>query len=241
MIDSFIKENTLHNIEKGKYFSRYSRKGTIIFKDDNNKEVCKVIGCFNEAKIRGYCSKHSSQYQRDKNILTRTKYDNNQIIIYDNYAEIVLYNKFNKEKCRALIDLDDVEKCEKHKWSCDNNGYVSSSELGIRLHRYVTNAKENEIIDHKNRNKLDYRKENLRRTNYHGNAQNISLQKNNKSGITGVYYGKQINKWIANITVDKKVKYLGSYDDINDAIKARVEAEIKYYGEYSTQSHLIEK
>ena len=34
----------------------------------------------------------------------------NEIVIYDDYAEIIIYNKQGNEKCRTLIDLDDIEK-----------------------------------------------------------------------------------------------------------------------------------
>lgn len=50
------------------------------------------------------------------------------------------------------------------------------------------------------------------------------------SGITGVYWQKGNNKWIAEIRANKKTNYLGRFDNINDAIKARINGEIKYHG-----------
>ena len=43
---------------------------------------------------------------------------------------------------------------------------------------------------------------------------------------------KNRNKWIAQITVNYKNIHLGRYENIEDAIKARKEAEVKYFGEY---------
>lgn len=47
----------------------------------------------------------------------------------------------------------------------------------------------------------------------------------NTSGYTGVYQNKKNGKWMAQITFKKKTYYLGSYDKIEDAIKARQRGE----------------
>ena len=53
---------------------------------------------------------------------------------------------------------------------------------------------------------------------------------NNSSGYYGVYWGKRESKWIPTITVNKKRIYLGTFHDLDDAIQARRQAELKYYG-----------
>ena len=65
---------------------------------------------------------------------------------------------------------------------------------------------------------------------------NRGLQSNNKTNFTGVYYDKNLGKYKAYITVNKKQIYLGIYVDINDAVKVRKEAEEKYFGEYSYEN-----
>ena len=52
------------------------------------------------------------------------------------------------------------------------------------------------------------------------------IRSNNTSGYTGV--SKKRSKWIARITVAKKVYHLGTYDNIEDAIDARKKAEEKW-------------
>lgn len=59
---------------------------------------------------------------------------------------------------------------------------------------------------------------------------NKRLSSRNKSGITGVSFNKASNKWVANIRIDGKQKYLGMFDCIDDAVKVRKNAEIKYFG-----------
>ena len=100
---------------------------------------------------------------------------------------------------------------------------------------------DDRIIDHINRDKLDNRKCNLRISDKTGNNRNVGLQKNNTSGITGVGWNRQMNKWIAQITVNYKTIYLGSFNDKEDAIKCRLTAEKKYFGEYAPQQYLFDK
>lgn len=47
----------------------------------------------------------------------------------------------------------------------------------------------------------------------------------NQSGYTGVYQNKKNGKWVAQITFKRKTYYLGSYEKITDAIKARQRGE----------------
>lgn len=62
--------------------------------------------------------------------------------------------------------------------------------------------------------------------------QNINqrIQKNNTSGYKGVHLNKRSGKWVSRISVDKKRIPLGSYSNIEDAVKARQAGEIKYFG-----------
>lgn len=61
-------------------------------------------------------------------------------------------------------------------------------------------------------------------------ARNTRIRKDNKSGVAGVYKGKNCNKYIAYIAVDSKNIYLGSFLTINEAAKARKAGELKYWG-----------
>jgi len=89
------------------------------------------------------------------------------------------------------------------------------------------------IVDHINRNRLDDRIENLRACDDTKNARNCNLDKRSLSGKTGVEWHKQRGYWTSRITVDRKKIYIGKSKDLNEAIKMRKEAELKYYGELS--------
>ena len=64
----------------------------------------------NSSKYGCLCRKHYLRKYKGKNI-ERSKYDMNEYVIYDSYAEIILYDNNNNEVGRAIIDLDDIEKC----------------------------------------------------------------------------------------------------------------------------------
>lgn len=99
-----------------------------------------------------------------------------------------------------------------------------------------------DIVDHKNRNTLDNRKQNLRNATKSQNCQNHNLRTDSTTGISGVNWHKKSNKWQVRIN-DKNNKRisLGIYSDFNEAVKVRLKAEKKYYGEYAPQRHLFEK
>lgn len=98
------------------------------------------------------------------------------------------------------------------------------------IHRLILpNVK---IIDHINQDPLDNRLKNLRPTSASHNATNKAKRSDNTSGVTGVYWSKERKKWLAMISINKKLKLMGTFKSKNEAIKCRKSAEIKYYGDH---------
>lgn len=77
---------------------------------------------------------------------------------------------------------------------------------------------------------ISYSKDNCKWSDLTQQAFNIRLKSNNKSGRTGVYFNEKSFKYTAIITHYKVVKFLGVFDNFEDACKAREEAEIELYG-----------
>ena len=91
-------------------------------------------------------------------------------------------------------------------------------------------------VDHKNNDKLDNRIKNLRLADISQNKKNSRIYKNNSSGVTGVYWSQANQKWTAKIARTKgQVGHLGYFINKEDAIQARKEAEVKYYGKFRRQ------
>lgn len=51
----------------------------------------------------------------------------------------------------------------------------------------------------------------------------------NKSGTRGVYWSKRDNRWIAKIGLQGREIYIGRFQELSDAVRARKAAEEKYY------------
>lgn len=63
------------------------------------------------------------------------------------------------------------------------------------------------------------------------------LYSTNTSGVTGVFYDKEREKWVASITYDHKRKLLGRFTSKDDAIKARLDKEAELFKEFAPQSN----
>lgn len=135
------------------------------------------------------------------------------------------------------FDLEDYNLIKNYTWYVDSYGYIVSDTKGrIKLHRLVMNALNEDCdIDHKNgrNSRNDNRKGNLRKCSRAENARNKTYMSNNTSNCIGVCWNSSAKKWQARITVDKKDIYLGIFDNKDEAIQARLEAENKYFGEFS--------
>jgi len=81
--------------------------------------------------------------------------------------------------------------------------------------------------DHINRIRTDNRWINLRHVSRQCNIRNSGRRSTNTSGITGVSWCKQYDKWVVGIGISGKVKHLGYFKDFTEAVKARWEAEIE--------------
>lgn len=198
------------------------------------KDICCVKECNNKTYAKGLCRKHYDKLRNYGDPLHKTRKDKNNIILYDDYAEIELSNTGNY----AVIDLDDVDRVRYHKWYEKDDGYVSSVINGksINLHTFLLGKNfEYEMIDHKDRNRLNNKKSNLRYASRIENSRNKGIQTNNTSGVVGVSWHKQHQKWYARITVNKKPIFLGLFDSIDEAKKCRIDAEHKYFGEYRSE------
>ena len=137
------------------------------------------------------------------------------------------------------VDLEDFWKVKDICWYKSKDEYIVSSVHGgkqISLNRYIMNCPEDKIVDHKNGDKIDNRKYNLRICDYQENMVNRKINSNNKSGVAGVFYLKSERKWIAQIKFNKKNIRLGYFKNFDDAVEARRKAEDKYFGEFSRRN-----
>lgn len=93
---------------------------------------------------------------------------------------------------------------------------------------YMTGEFPKYQMDHINHDRNDNRFSNICEATNQTNHMNRPMQKNNKSGFVGVYFSNTYNKWVAELKLFGKKKYLGKYDCLEDAVTARKKGNIKY-------------
>lgn len=125
---------------------------------------------------------------------------------------------------RAIVSAGSVENLKQHTWCLGGNGYVMtrSCEPAISMQRFLVNAKPGEVVDHIDRNPLNNTLDNLRCVTKRKNAINTDVRSDNTSGCKGVSYHKRSGKYRAYLTIDSKQHHLGLFDNLNDAVKARL-------------------
>lgn len=136
------------------------------------------------------------------------------------------------------FDLEDYDKIKDYTWHINDQGYVVTKNKNknyVRMHRLVMCCPENYFVDHIHgiNTRNDNRKENLRICTIQQNTRNSSVRRNNSSGITGVCFDNYRNKWRAYIKANDKQISLGRFENFEDAVAARKEAEDKHFGEFS--------
>ena len=95
--------------------------------------------------------------------------------------------------------------------------------------------------DHINSDTFDNHKGNFRQCSQQQNVFNSKLARNNNSGVMGVSWHTQSGKWRARIMLNRHEINLGLYNDFDNAAKARLEAEKKYFKEFAPQKHLYQQ
>lgn len=126
----------------------------------------------------------------------------------------------------TIIDDEDYERVMIRKWSFHHLGYVVGGYPQVSLHRFIMKAKKGKFIDHKNRNRLDNRKENLRFASNRQNQYNCIYN-------DGVHWRGDREAWIVRMNVNGRKKYIGYFKRKEDAELAHRKASLKYHKKFS--------
>lgn len=172
-------------------------------------------------------------------IPTKTYNKKNKFIKKDGYYDIESYDYFGDIIAICQVSSSDYSIVHGFIWRLSDKGYVMSHKDGktVFMHRLILNPGKH-IVDHLNWNRLDNRRDNLRIATKSTNAMNTREWGHTKSGVTGVNWRKDTEKWRAYIKVKGVQIALGSYENKDDAISARLNAEKKYFKEFAPQRQL---
>ena len=108
--------------------------------------------------------------------------------------------------------------------TCDYRSYQVHRVIWLVVYGEWPNG----FIDHIDHNRTNNLICNLRVTTMLGNGRNQSMHKDNSSGVNGVHWHIRDKTWNARIQVNGKGIHLGTFTTLDNASKARADADIKY-------------
>ena len=227
-------------------------KWTVIKQSDsNNKKWLCECSCSNHTRKEVFGTSLRGGYSKscgcEKGLMiskSKIKYNQYSDLMVDEHGEYYVGLTSNTKE-KFYIDADDFDKIKDHCW-CESKS--RSTDVAKRICTSIDHKRVymHQIIgfkgyDHEDRNELNNRKYNLRPCTRSQNGANRNSQQNNTSGVIGVYWNTKREKWVAQIKCNQIRKTLGYFTQKEEAVKARLSAEIQYFGEFSPQKHLFEK
>ena len=140
----------------------------------------------------------------------------------------------------AIIDAEDAEEILKYKWYLRRDGYPARNapnpsgrrQITVLMHNAIINTPEGMFADHRDRDRCNNRRSNLRVVTRAQNMMNRAKLKNNSSGFKGVSWHAPTRKWRARIHHGKPI-YLGYFPDAESAARAYDIAAREYQGDYA--------
>lgn len=152
------------------------------------------------------------------------------------YEDGSIYGKF----CESRRKASNTRVVGKDLGTIVEGGYkqlvftVNGVKCKELVHRVIWALHHNEwpeLLDHIDRDPTNNRIGNLRVANKKINSINSGLFSNNTSGIKGVSWNKNSQKWTAQIKDNQKKIHLGSFSSFDEAIIARLKAEERLWGD----------
>lgn len=137
-----------------------------------------------------------------------------------------------KDNSKCLVDNEDLEKLSKYSWYKHSEGYAVTNinKKYTLMHRFLLNAKRNEVVDHINGNKLDNRKSNLRLASPAQNMMN-SRGRNKFKGVSKTQ--SKTSPWRATIKINQKSIHIGAFKTELEAAYAYDSKAREIFGQFA--------
>jgi len=221
-----MKVCSLKNCDNKYHAKGYCQKHYLRFKTHGvvnpikEKRFCDVDGCGKKHLSKGFCPLHYQRFLRHGDpliVLDSTKHGLCYTDEYKIWEGIKKRCKHKEQHRYKNYAGRGIKICDEWK----NNFIAFLKYVGPRP------SKEHSI------DRIDvngnYEPGNVRWADKFTQARNTRKQKNNTSGIRGVSYEKGKNRYRAYISFESKRIFLGTFKNLDDAVKARKEAELKYW------------
>lgn len=129
----------------------------------------------------------------------------------------------------VLIDVEDYARFSGHRLRLNDGGYATITNRchgdSILLHRQIISAPKGLMVDHKNQDRLDNRRENLRLCTRSQNMANHKVH----AQRSGVHWHTQNRKWQASVGG----VYQGTFTDWDAAASCYNQRAKEKYGEFA--------
>ncbi len=121
----------------------------------------------------------------------------------------------------AIVDDEDFDAMIQFNWFAEKGGNtcyavrtykVDKKKINVRMHRVINNTPDNLLTDHINGDGLDNRRVNLRAVTHQENMINCARWKVGSSKYRGVSWHVDNKKWYAQITINYKNIYVGTFE-----------------------------
>jgi hypothetical protein len=137
----------------------------------------------------------------------------------------------------AIVDAADYELVSRYKWCARGpreRAYACRSDKGkmISLHRFLMNPPKGMVVDHKDGNRLNTRRSNMRICTQEQNVWN-SRPKGKSSRYKGVCRDKEKKKWVVYARHRGQTHYLGRFGVEVEAARAYDRKAFELFGEYA--------
>lgn len=147
----------------------------------------------------------------------------------------------------AIVDDEDFERLSKWKWHAMKNsgsgiwyaaravpaGTLKPWQTRLRMHREILGAAGKDVVDHRNGDGLDNRRENLRLCSQSQNRMNSIRSRRSRSRFKGVVAHAKTGRWRAVLTVDGRRTWLGWFDSDEEAARVYDAEARRVYGEFA--------
>jgi hypothetical protein len=145
----------------------------------------------------------------------------------------------------VLVDDEDYERVSGYIWFRHLGkgtdyamAHIPGRVSGILLHRFILDAPDGVLVDHKNRNGLDCQRQNIRLATSSQNGRNAAKYRTFKgapvtSRFKGVHWCKYHKHWLARANIGGRVTHLGQFDSEEAAARAYNNAALLHFGEFA--------
>lgn len=165
----------------------------------------------------------------------RGKRPMNDIRVVGRLAYMDLTDRRGNVVATTVLSARDVKKVLRagHRWS------AARTTSGVRvaynydgrtvlLSRYLLDAPDGLQVDHRNRDTLDNRRQNLRLATHSENMQNKGTMRNNRCGARNVSQVGPSGRFDVRLTINGRLTRLGTFATLEEATKAARDARRLY-------------